>query len=54
LLLGALREQETARIALEDGARGRFVASVSHDLAQSLDESAYASRPLPADAASGR
>jgi len=40
LLLGALREQETARIALEDGARGRFVASVSHDLAQSLDESA--------------
>jgi len=40
LLLGALREQDAARIALEDGARGRFVASVSRDLAQSLDESA--------------
>ena len=51
LLLGALREQDTARIAREDGARGRFVASVSRDLAESLDESAtqaaVARRTLP-------
>jgi signal transduction histidine kinase len=40
LLLGALRDQDMARIAFGDGARGRFVASVSRDLAQSLDESA--------------
>ena len=51
LLLGALRDQDTARIAREDGARGRFVASVSRDLAESLDESttqaAVARRTLP-------
>jgi signal transduction histidine kinase len=51
LLLGALREQDTARIALEDGERGRFLASVGRDLAQSLDESAtqaaVARRTLP-------
>ncbi len=51
LLLGALREQDTARIALEDGERGRFLASVSRDLAQSLDElvteAAVARRTLP-------
>jgi signal transduction histidine kinase len=38
LLLRVLREQDTAETALEDGARGRFVASVSRDLAESLDE----------------
>ena len=51
LLLRALSEQDTARIAREDGARGRFVASVSRDLAQSLDEAAtqaaVARRTLP-------
>jgi len=51
LLLRVLREQDAAETALEDGARGRFVASVSRDLAESLDESAtraaVARRTLP-------
>jgi len=38
LLLRVLREQDAAQVALEDGARGRFVASVSRDLAESLGE----------------
>jgi signal transduction histidine kinase len=51
LLLGALREQDAARIAFEDGERGRFLASVGRDLAQSLDvsatQAAVARRTLP-------
>jgi len=51
LMLSALREQDLARSALEDGVRGRFLAAVSRDLAQSLDESAtqaaVARRTLP-------
>lgn len=51
LLLGALREQDVARTAREQAVRARFLASVSRDLAQSLDESAtqaaVARRTLP-------
>jgi signal transduction histidine kinase len=38
LLLGALREQDTARNALEASRRSTFLASASRDLAMSLDE----------------
>jgi len=51
LLLRVLREQDAAQVALEDGARGRFVASVSRDLAESLGaaetRAAVARRTLP-------
>ena len=51
LLLGALREQDVARTAREEAVRARFLASVSRDLAQSLDEAAtqaaVARRTLP-------
>ena len=40
LLLGALREQDTARQAIEAGGRATFLAEASRDLARSLDQDA--------------
>jgi signal transduction histidine kinase len=40
LLLGALREQDTARQAIEAGRSATFLATASHDLARSLDQDA--------------
>lgn len=40
LLLGALREQDTARDAIGSSERAQFLAKASRDLAMSLDESA--------------
>ena len=40
LLLGALREQDVARDALEASARAQYLARTSRDLAMSLDENA--------------
>jgi hypothetical protein len=40
LLLGALRERDTAQRAIEAGGRASFLAAASHSLARSLDEEA--------------